>query len=93
MWKYESGLYGWFSIQSIASKIGCIPENLRRWVWQVEKDNGAGEGLTTDEKDRINQLEKGNRELRRANEILHLVSAYFAKSAMRPAHRGKSCLY
>jgi transposase len=78
----------WAAIQSIASKIGCTPETLRRWVRQVEKENGAGEVLTTDEKDRIKQLEKENRELRRANEILRLASAYFAKAELdRPQRK------
>jgi transposase len=83
----------WAAIQSIASKIGCTPETLRRWVRQAEKDSGAREGLTTDEKARIKQLEKENRELKRANEILRLASAYFAKAANRPAHRRSSCLH
>jgi transposase len=72
----------WAAIQSIASKIGCTPETLRRWVRQAEKDSGAREGLTTDEKARIKQLEKENRELKRANEILRLASAYFAKAEL-----------
>jgi transposase len=72
----------WAAIQSIASKIGCTPETLRRWVRQAEKDSGAREGLTTDEKTRIKQLEKENRELKRANEILRLASAYFAKAEL-----------
>jgi putative transposase len=75
-------LKGAHVIQSIASKIGCTPETLRRWVRQAEKDSGAREGLTTDEKARIKQLEKENRELKRANEILRLASAYFAKAEL-----------
>jgi transposase len=71
----------WAAIQSIASKIGCTPETLRRWVRQAEKDSGAREGLTTDEKARIKQLEKENRELKRAND-LRLASAYFAKAEL-----------
>lgn len=83
----------WAAIQSIASKIGCTPETLQRWVGQVEKDSGAREGLTTDEKARIKQLEKEIREFKQADENLRLVSAYFAKATKRPAQRRTSCIY
>lgn len=78
----------WSAIQSIAEKIGCTAETLRRWIRQAEKDNGSREGLTTDEKARIKQLERENRELKRANEILRLASAYFAKAELdRPGRK------
>ena len=72
----------WNAIESVADKIGCVPESLRRWVRQAEKDQGKREGLTTDGKSRIKELEKENRELRKANEILRLASAYFAKAEL-----------
>ncbi len=72
----------WMAITSIASKIGCTPETLRRWVRQQEKDSGKREGATTDEKSRIKELEREVRELRRANEILRKASAYFAQAEL-----------
>ena len=70
----------WATIRSIAQKIGCTPETLRRWVRQKERDQGHGTGLTTDERARLKELERQNRELRRANEILRKASAYFAQA-------------
>jgi len=72
----------WMAITSIASKIGCTPETLRRWVRQQEKDSGRREGVSTDEKSRIKELEREVRELRRANEILRKASAYFAQAEL-----------
>ena len=72
----------WAAICSIADKIGCTPETLRRWVRQHERDLGKREGLTTDERARMKQLERENRELKKANEILRLASAYFAKAEL-----------
>ncbi len=72
----------WAAIRSIASKIGCTGETLRKWVRQTERDEGRRPGLTTDEKKRLNELERENRELRRANEILRLASAYFAQAEL-----------
>ena len=72
----------WMAITSIASKIGCTPETLRRWVRQQEKDSGKREGVSTDEKSRIRELEREVRELRRANEILRKASAYFAQAEL-----------
>jgi len=72
----------WAAIVSIASKIGCTPETLRKWVRRVEIDTGRRGGLTSDERDRIKQLERENRELRRANEILRKASAYFAQAEL-----------
>lgn len=72
----------WAAIKSVSGKIGCTSETLRRWVRQAEKDQGLREGLTTTERERLKQLEKENRELKRANEILRLASAYFAKAEL-----------
>ena len=72
----------WAAITSIAEKIGCAAETLRHWVRQAERDNGRRSGLTTDERTRFKQLERENAELRRANEILRLASAYFAKAEL-----------
>ncbi len=68
----------WEAIVSIAAKIGCTRETLRRWVRQAERDRGQRPGLTTDERARMAALERENRELRQANEILKKASAYFA---------------
>ena len=68
----------WAAIGSIAAKIGCTAETLRRWVRQAERDRGKRAGPTTEEQDRIKALERENRELRQANEILRKASAYFA---------------
>jgi transposase len=70
----------WTAITSIAEKIGCTAETLRKWVRQAERDAGARPGLTTEERQRLKQLERENVELRWANEILRLASAYFAKA-------------
>jgi transposase len=78
------GDYGseWEAISSIASKIGCTAESLRRWVRRAERDAGAGPGSTTDEHVRIKALEREVRELRQANEILRKASAYFAQAEL-----------
>jgi transposase len=72
----------WAAICSIAGKIGCAPETLRKWVLQAERDSGKREGLTTEEKARIKQLERENKELRRANAILRDAAAFFAKAEL-----------
>lgn len=72
----------WAAIGSIAGKIGCTSETLRRWVRQAERDAGKRPGATTDERERIRQLERENRELRQANEILRKASAYFAQAEL-----------
>jgi transposase-like protein len=72
----------WTAIGSIAAKIGCHRETLRNWVRQTERDAGRREGLTTDERQRLKQLERENLELRRANEILRKASAYFAQAEL-----------
>ncbi len=68
----------WSAIQSIAAKTGCSGETLRNWMRQSERDHGVRPGQTTDERERIKALERENRELRQANEILRKASAYFA---------------
>ncbi len=70
------------AIRSIAQKIGCSGETLRNWVRQAERDQGLRAGPTTDERERIKALERENRELRQANEILRKASAYFAQAEL-----------
>ena len=72
----------WAAISSIAAKIGCTPETLRKWVRQTERDSGKRDGVTTEERERIKGLERENRELKRANEILRKASAYFAQAEL-----------
>ncbi len=72
----------WAAIGSIAAKIGCTGETLRKWVRQAERDEGIRPGLTSDERDRMKALERENRELRQANEILRKASAYFAAAEL-----------
>jgi transposase len=72
----------WAAIESIAGKMGCKPETLRRWVRRTERDAGTRPGLTTSERDRLKQLEREVRELKRANEILRKASAYFAQAEL-----------
>ena len=67
----------WAAIQSIAAKLGMSPETLRLWVRQAERDEGLRPGLTSDERSRMKALERENRELRRANEILKSAAAFF----------------
>lgn len=77
--EYESQ---WAAIKSIAAKIGCTAETLRRWVRQRERDTGQREGTTTAESERLKALERENKELRKANEILRLASAFFAQAEL-----------
>src|SRR5487761_2501476 len=72
----------WAAINSIAGKIGCTGETLRGWVRQAERDQGLRVGPTTEERERIKALERENRELRQANEILRKASAYFARAEL-----------
>ena len=72
----------WATMSSVASKIGCTAETLRKWVRQVERDQGIREGMTTDDRGRLKALEKENKELRRANEILKTASAFFAQAEL-----------
>ena len=83
----------WAAISSIATKCGMTPETLRKWVRRAEVDGGARPGLTSDERRRLAELERENRELRRANEILKAASAFSRGSSTRdcrddPLHRG-----
>ena len=77
--EYESQ---WAAMESIAQKIGCTTETLRKWVRQSERDQGLRPGLTTDERERLKALERENKELRRANEILKTASAFFAQAEL-----------
>ena len=77
----------WAAIASIASKLGCTAETLRRWVRQAERDTGQRAGLSTDERHRLKDLEREVVELKRANEILRKASAYFAQAELD--RRGK----
>jgi len=72
----------WATIRSVAEKLGCTVEALRRWVRQAERDGGRRAGLTTDERQRLKELERENRELKRTNEILRLASAFFAQAEL-----------
>ncbi len=72
----------WAAISSIAGKIGCTPETLRSWVRRAERDTGRRPGVTTDERQRLKDLERENRELKRANEILRKAAAYFAQAEL-----------
>ena len=72
----------WAAIRSIAEKIGCSAETLRNWVRQAERDAGRRPGLTTEERQRLKELERENRELKRANEILRKASAFFAQAEL-----------
>jgi transposase-like protein len=72
----------WAALRSIAEKLGCKTESLRRWVRQAERDAGKRPGLTTDERQRLKQLERENCELKRANDILRKASAFFAQAEL-----------
>ena len=72
----------WAAIVSISEKVGCTAETLRKWVRQAERDTGRRQGPTTDDRQRIKDLERENRELKRANEILRKASAYFAQAEL-----------
>ncbi len=72
----------WAAIRSVAAKLGCTTETLRRWVRQAEVDQGKRAGVTSSDAERLQQLERENRELRRANEILKVASAFFAQAEL-----------
>ena len=72
----------WSAIESIAPKIGCVPQTLNEWVKRHEIDSGAREGVSTSELQRLKELERENKELRKANEILKLASAFFAQAEL-----------
>ena len=78
----------WAAIVSISGKIGCVPQTLNEWVKRVEVDSGQRAGVPTDMADKVKALERENRELRLANEILRKASAYFAQAELdRPFRR------
>jgi transposase len=78
----------WAAIVSIAEKIGCVPQTLLEWVKKVEVDSGKRAGVPAEMADRLKTLERENRELRQANEILRKASAYFAQAELdRPFRR------
>ena len=72
----------WSAMNAIAVKLGCTAETLRQWVRQTEKELGIRDGVTSDERARLKELERENRELKRANEILRKASAYFAQAEL-----------
>jgi transposase-like protein len=72
----------WAAIGSIAGKIGCTAETLRKWVRRAERDQGLREGLTSSDRERLKALERENRKLKRANEILRKASAFFAQAEL-----------
>ena len=72
----------WAAISSVAEKIGAAPETVRKWVLTAERDAGKRPGLKTAEQERLKELERENRELKRANEILRKASAYFAQAEL-----------
>ena len=76
---YESR---WAALVSISGKIGCTPETLRSWVKRTDIDTGRRDGVTSDDEDRLKALERENRELKRANEILKTASAFFAQAEL-----------
>jgi transposase len=80
----QQGEHGsqWAAIAAISSKLGCTRETLRRWVRQAERDQGLRPGLTTTERERLTALERENRELKRAKEILRKASAYFSQAEL-----------
>jgi len=72
----------WAAVESIAPKVGCVPQTLLEWVKRAEIDSGQRDGLSTAERERLKQLERENKELRRANEILRTASAFFAQAEL-----------
>ena len=77
----------WAAISSVAQKVGMTPETLRKWVRRAEIDGGLRSGVTTEERARVKELEKENRELRRANEILKAAAAFFGAELDRKQKR------
>lgn len=77
----------WAVIKSVSAKMGCSAETLRSWIRQAERDRGERHGLTTSEREELKALQRENRELKKANEILRLASAYFAKAELDRTQR------
>jgi len=78
----KDGKSEWSAMQAISQKLGCTPKSLRRWVRQAQRDGGTRAGLSSDDRARLKQLKKENRELKRANDILRTASAYFAQAEL-----------
>lgn len=72
----------WAALVSVSSKIGCTPETLRAWINKMEVDSGKKPGVTSDAAAKIKELERENRELKQANEILRKASAFFAQAEL-----------
>lgn len=81
----------WATIESVAAKMGCAAQTLQRWVAQSERDAGKRAGLSTSERERVKELEREVRELKRANEILRTASPYFAQAELRHRRPPSSC--
>ena len=77
----------WAAITSVAAKIGCTPETLRSWVNKMEVDAGKRPGTTSEDTARLKELERENRELKRANEILRKAAAFFAQAELDRKHK------
>jgi transposase len=80
----------WAAIQSIAQKICCSPETLRQWVRQAKRDEGLRPGLSSTDRDRMKELERENREFRRANEVIRKEAAFFAQAEQTLSRTGTS---
>lgn len=88
VWEHQSEYESrWAAIVSIGAKIGCTAETLRKWVHKAEREQRLGHAVSADERDRLKALERENRELRRANEILRQAAAFFAQAELD--RRGK----
>ena len=72
----------WAAVESIAPKIGCVPQTLLGWVKRDQADKGQGDGMSTSDRERLKVLERENKELRRANDILRTASAFFAQAEL-----------
>ena len=83
----------WAAVSSIAAKIGCTAQTLHEWVKKAERDSGVRAGVPTDVATKLKALERENRELRQANEILRKASAYFAQAELDRRFGGHDCLH